>query len=376
MSLKKAFRSGLQNWLSYNSTRIYHNLYKSMISKSPELGKVAEGENAWLNKWREYDKRMSPLAYRIFSRYIGNDINIMPMELCMSFVEPILTPAEYRQYYSDKNSFGKILQGIRMPYVYARNIKGSFFDNNYNSLDGHPLSELEQRKVNSFVLKPSLEASGRGVRIFRYSNGRFVDSENTVFSLEFLYTVYKKDYLIQECVSQSAFNSYFNPTSINTIRIATYRDVKTHEVRYLRAVMRIGRKGTEVDNSHAGGSFVGIDECGVLGKYLCNQWGEKVCVFNDIDFEHNTFVIPNYEYIKQFAIEIGEKVIHHDLVAMDIAIDSNNNPQLIEINVGGFSGKLFQLTSGTVFGDYTDDVMEYVTRKMKNSELKIMYYRK
>jgi len=375
MSIKTIVRSGMQKWMNHNSTKIYLNLYNTMISKTPELGKKAEGEEDWLNRWRVYDKNLSPLSYRIFSRYIGNDLNILPMELCVKCIEPILTPAEYRQYYSDKNSFGKIFPGINMPYVYLRNIRGLFFDNDYNCLNGDPLFELEQKSVEKFVLKPSLEESGRGVRIFKKTNGFYVDKDNTVFSLDYLNKFYKKDYLIQECVSQSTFNSYFNPTSINTIRIATYRDVKTHDVRYLRAVMRIGRKGTEIDNSHAGGSFVGINEDGVLGKYLCNQWGEKVSVFNDIDFENNNFVINNYQSIKQFAIKIGEMVVHHDLVAMDIAIDSENKPQLIEINVGGFSGKLFQLTSGTVFGEYTDDVMEYVFPIMKRSKLKFFFYR-
>ena len=91
----------------------------------------------------------------------------------MSLVEPILTPAEYLSYYSDKNSFGKIFQGIKMPYVYARNIRGFFFDNDYNRLEKDPLSELLQRKVEGFVLKPSLGESGRGVKLFRYDNGHY-----------------------------------------------------------------------------------------------------------------------------------------------------------------------------------------------------------
>lgn len=376
MSVKAVLRSGVQKWLSYRYTKIYHDLYRTMVSKSPELGEKAEGEEAWLDKWKRYDRNLSPLAYRIFSRFIGKDLNIMPMELCMCLVEPILNPAEYLHYYSDKNSFGKIFQGIKMPYVYARNIRGFFFDNDYNHLEKDPLSELLQRKVEGFVLKPSLEESGRGVKLFRYDNGHYISNDHTVFSLDLLNEVYKQDYLIQECVSQGAFNAYFNPTSVNTIRMATYRDVKTGEVHYLRAVMRIGKCGMELDNSHAGGSFVGIDGNGVLGKYLCNQWGERMEVFNGIDFRNNTFKVPDYEKIKQFAIRIGEQVAHHDMVAMDIAIDAENRPQLIEINVGGFSGKLFQLTSGTVFGDHTDEVMEYVTRKMKESELKISFYRK
>ena len=100
-----------------------------------------------------------------------------------------------------------------------------------------------------------------------------------------------------------------------------------------------------------------------------------------------------YDMLNLMASDIGKKIVitveddpekafyscftnQYDLVAMDIAVDAENSPQLIEINVGGFSGKLFQLTSGTVFGDYTDDVMEYATKKMKNTRLKLSFYRK
>lgn len=70
----------------------YLNYYKKIIQRHPELGQPAEGEEKWLNYWRQYDSKLSPLAFRVFSRYVGNDLHIMPMELCVNIVEPILTP--------------------------------------------------------------------------------------------------------------------------------------------------------------------------------------------------------------------------------------------------------------------------------------------
>ena len=70
----------------------YVSYYKKIIQRHPELGHPAEGEESWLTYWREYDRDLSPLAYRIFSRYIGPDIHILPLEICVNVIEPILTP--------------------------------------------------------------------------------------------------------------------------------------------------------------------------------------------------------------------------------------------------------------------------------------------
>ena len=92
--------------LSYRRRVSYIRDYKECIAINPELGKPAEGENEWIEKWRKYDKRVSPLSYRIFSRYIGSDINILPMEVCANIIEPVLTPGHLAAFYNDKNSFG------------------------------------------------------------------------------------------------------------------------------------------------------------------------------------------------------------------------------------------------------------------------------
>ena len=80
-----------------------------------------------------------------------------------------------------------------------------------------------------------------------------------------------------------------------------------------------------------------------------------------IDFDKNVYRIPDYEQVKNFGISIAERIPFHDLVALDIAIDENNNPTLLEINVGGFSAWLFQFTVGSVFGNLTHEIMQRCT---------------
>jgi hypothetical protein len=148
----------------------------------------------------------------------------------------------------------------------------------------------------------------------------------------------------------------FNPTSVNTIRIFTYRNASGHVVP-MRSIIRIGGKGAHVDNAHAGGMFCGIKENSYLGKFCCSWLGDKESIFNDIDFANSSFQIPEFDTIKKFSQSVASRIPFQNLVAMDIALDKNNNPILLEVNIGGFSAWLFQFTVGTVFGTYTDEII-------------------
>ena len=153
--------------------------------------------------------------------------------------------------------------------------------------------------------------------------------------------------------------SQFCHTSVNTIRIAIYRSVKNNKPIVINSIIRIGKEGSLVDNAHAGGLFVGVDENGKLGSYCCNQFGEKITVFNDIDFTSQSLLIPDYQGVKAFAERVADAIPHHRLLALDIMLDENNHPILLEYNIRAFSVWLFQFTNGAGFGRYTDEIIEY-----------------
>lgn len=340
------------------------DFYKKAIKKNKELDSPADGEKKWLERWRKYDEKLSPLAYRVFSRYIGPNIDILPIELCVNYIEPILTPPSYAAYYSDKNMLDKIIGNnptVHLtPTTYIRNVNGFWYDTMYQIMNPYEIecliSGLSDEKV---IVKPSLDNSGHGVRLFiKQKNGKYKDKEGNDLTVAFLYTVYKHDFLIQECFKQSDYISQFNISSVNTIRMATYRD-RNGLVHPLGALMRIGNKGSVVDNAHAGGMFIGIYDDGKMSDFLCNQHGERITNFNGIDFRENSFKIENFDRVRQFAVSVSEKVLHHDLVALDIALDEENNPQIIEMNCTAFGGWLFQFTTCPAFKNYTQEIMDY-----------------
>ena len=359
--MKSIVRNILKKRLYRQSVKNYLSLYRQIIKENPDLSIPAPGENEWLKHWRKYDRHLSPLCYRVFSRYVKEGTDIIPLEFVASMVEPVLTPHKYLFYYSDKNNFNKLLPRAFMPQTFLMNIDGLMFDGEYNLLIHSEIDAYLKNVANlhnRLVLKPSRQSSGVGVQILRKNDdGVLVNNKGKALSLQMLDEDYGANYLLQECVVQSDYMALFNPSSINTIRIATYRD-ENGELNYMSAVLRIGAKGADVDNAHAGGMFCGVSNEGKIGNYVCDWLGRKQVKYNGLDFENNDWVIPNYDVVKEFAIKVSERLIHHDLIALDIALSENNEPRLIEFNVGGFSAWLFLMGGNSVFSGLEDSIME------------------
>ena len=339
----------------------YEKLYKKIGNRNPELLKKASGEDLWMHKWGKVNKHVSPCSYRIFSRFIGNNQNIVPLEVFADVIEPILCPPNQYAYYNDKNVFDKLFPAGVLPKTLLRNIRGNFYDINYQLVDNPILGDFLSEKI---ILKPAVGGeSGRGVQIFTKSGYQWENRNGEKLTVDYLISNYGSDYIIQEYLQQDDVMSRFNSSSVNTIRVMTYRSVTTGEISVPNAILRIGASGAEVDNAHQGGMFCGISGNGELGKYVCNFLGEKNTLFNGVDFANSCNVIPNYGEVIDFAKKIARQVIHHHLLALDIMLDKRGNPRLIEINVGGFGAWVFQFTTGPVFSDYTNEVITYC---MKN----------
>lgn len=325
-------------------------------------------EKEWVKKWSFPHMKASPLFYRFFAHYLGENLDIAPEDTIQQIIEPILNPSRYVDYYSDKNMFDKLLPNSFFPRTIIRKIGGLYYDRDYNrlKLDETELQHLlNESFVDRIILKPAVGGmSGRGVVLFEKDGATWVKYQDCVsLSLAFLEGYTYSDFILQECIEQHPEISRFCHTSVNTIRMAVYRSVKDDQCHILGAVMRMGNEGSVVDNSHAGGRHVGLDEQGRMFPYICDQYDRKEFIFNGIDFRDVDFVVPCFHEIRNFALSAAEKIQHHRLIAMDIALKKNGKPILLEFNVFGFSSDLFQCTVGPVFGEYTDEILAYCRQK-------------
>ena len=168
-----------------------------------------------------------------------------------------------------------------------------------------------------------------------------------------LFKEYKKDYVIQEVLEQSEFMAMFNPSSINTIRISTY--LRSNEAVVLTAILRIGREGMDVDNTSSGGIVVTIESNGKLKKQAFNKFSSSVeKLINNVSLDK--FCIPKYDNVKKKVQELHLQIPYFRVISWDIALDKNDDPVLIEMNVFG-QGIDQQSHAGPFFTTYTDEVL-------------------
>lgn len=348
--------------------RAHIKLYKRIANNNAQhysINKEIEGEKLWKEKWSVLDSQISPLSYRIFSEYVGCDVNILPCEVCASQIEPVLNPIEYRAIYSDKNAFDHLFGQENTCGTILRRIDGQYYTKEYYpiSLDDKMLNTILNKEEDRIIIKPSVDSdSGKGVQMIRRRGNNWYTRENTPVTIDYLKNL-GKDLIIQPYFEQSDFMKQFNPTSVNTLRIFAYRSVKDGNIYIPNAIIRIGGEGSIIDNAHGGGRFVGLTEGGKTMSIPCDFLGKRNNIHNGIDFSKQTFIIPNYDKVLEFVKTQSLAITQHHILAWDICLDKNNNPKILEINVYGFGSWVFQFSSGTTFGEFTDEIIEYVKSK-------------
>ncbi|MDE6192722.1 MAG: hypothetical protein K2M83_01890 [Muribaculaceae bacterium] len=342
----------------------YKKIYKKTL-KNRDFAKRPSKEEikSYKKYWRPLSKKVNPIYLKVFGQYIEGGNKIVPEDISHNVIENILNPPKYRGYFSDKNMFDKIVGSAMLPKTYLRCIQGNYYDADYNPI------ELDESLIpvfldDTFIIKPSIDtSSGQGVYVFEKVDGKLIDIvTKKLFSLSEIKKNLGDNFIIQERMSQSNFMSNLCKTSINTIRILVYRSVKDNQCRVLNSILRIGHDGAYVDNAHAGGVFIGIDEKGKLRDRVSNQYGDISFEHNGIDFRKQKYIIPNWNQIKNFACKVGASIPYHRCLNLDIMIDTNGEPKLIEFNIKTMSVWLYQFVNGPCFGDYTDEVIEYCSQ--------------
>ncbi len=310
--------------------------------------------------------RVEPYSYRFFRHFCGNNPNIVPEDIGRSYIEEVLNPIEYRPAYADKNLFPEIIGKNHVARTIVCRINGGgILDADY-----HNASEDLSKYIGdstSLILKPSVNScSGRGILKFEKRGEEFVSVEGDIVLTKDFLLSYQNDFCLQETVSQHDFMKQFCSTSLNTIRLCLYRSVSNNEPIVTAAIFRIGKQGAFLDNTHAGGKFIGVDVAtGEIGELVIDQYLNRHKEWNGIDFSKETFVIPNWKDIISFAEYIGTRIHHHRLISLDIALNEEGKPILIEYNIDAFSYWGFMSTNQEVFGKYTDEVIDYCKRNKK-----------
>lgn len=355
-----------------------NKFYKMVMRINKYSNYSIEGETEWRKKWSICGFNPSLSQYRVFTHYVGNNIDIVPEDICREFIEPILNPPSTLGFYSDKNIFDRLLPNGYFPATILRRMNGFYYTKDYKQLkiekDSDLIAILDNSGAKRIIIKPSVEGiSGIGVQLYiNIESGKWVKhGSGEQLNLNKLEETHGIDFIVQSAVDQNSYLSQFNPSSINTLRLSLYRSVIDNECHVTGAIMRIGGKGSVVDNAHAGGCYVGINKDGTFCHEVLDQYGRKRSSFNGIDFTNN-FKYPNWENVIEFGKSVGNYIPHHRLLALDIALDKLGTPILLEFNISYYSMWLFQYTIGPAFDVYTDEILDYCKRN--SDKIKYSYF--
>ena len=207
------------------------------------------------------------------------------------------------------------------------------------------------QNLKDAVIKPSVYGTwGEGVKLFHTDNG-FIPELN--MSVPDLFSQYKKSFIIQSKLEQHPDLAKLNPTSVNTIRVMSYR--KENEVIILYAVIRIGRKGKVIDNETAGGIKADIDL--LTGRIKGSAFGspkEKNMPQTDSGAVLDNYLIPSFPEVLEFVKNLHLRLPYFRLIGWDISVDANGKPVMIEWNR---AAELSQVAHGPAFGDYTEEIL-------------------
>lgn len=278
----------------------------------------------------------------IFSKYY------IPSTLYLCDLLPKANDHSLSAFYSDKNFSELLFPGENVVHSILQNINGYYY------YESKPVSEEDAilccQNMKEVIIKPSRESKGNGVQLISVKDG-VVDKDGKPISQ--LFKKYKKNFLIQPRVRQHHDMAALNPTSLNTLRILSYRSGM--EIVIIYSVVRIGRLNQVIDNQSAGGLSTTISPEGKLGKFSFGKVGSDNIEKTDTGIILEGYQIPSYDKAIEFVKRLHFRLPFFHIIGWDVAIEENGEPILIEFNT---KPGLSQSAFGSGMGENTERIIK------------------
>ncbi|WP_439810059.1 sugar-transfer associated ATP-grasp domain-containing protein [Parabacteroides distasonis] len=193
------------------------------------------------------------------------------------------------------------------------------------------------RDGERLFFKPVNGQGGTGIKVFK--KGRDGKLSAFISRLD-----HKTQYVVQAGIEQRADIAKINDSSVNTLRMITqFYEGKPH---LCACVMRIGRNGREVDNSHQGGMSIEIDvKTGAFSPLATAEHGGGTYPAHpDSGFIFKGKTIEGWKEIRSTVLAYADEFPCLREIGWDIAL-TKSGIQAIEMNLG-FGLAHLQVTCG------------------------------
>lgn len=346
--IERYTRIDVRNHLSDDNKKLVH-LTKEEKKQIRELykpyGKILMG---WHDMFKD-------LTGKFYPEY-------MPEDLYYTKIDTFFNDWQKGIQLDDKAYYDRLFSKspFNLPKQICVKINGFWLDADYNIIQEDSALRLIMNAGEAFLKMTVLTAEGHGVAFF--DAGCFPDDKAR---LKFLKTTVKrlgKNIVVQKPIKQSPILSRLNPSSVNTVRVLSFLK-KDGSVKIYSQFLRIGRKGSKVDNGFAGGIGCGINQDGSLKEFGFTSKGEKFSHHPDTGIRIASITVPDYQALLEKVKDYHPQFPNFRLISWDFAIDEDNHPVLIEFNI--YCGGIFwnQIHDGPAFGEDTMEILEEVFGK-------------
>ena len=189
------------------------------------------------------------------------------------------------------------------------------------------LDKVEDERI---FIKRYRGGAGSGISIAEKKSNGYYTKDGEKLSAHLIREKYTdSNYIFEKQVVQNDAIKRFNPSSVNTIRILTYRN------EIISAAIRFGGAGDICDNVSKGGVAVSVDlKTGRLGEYGMRMYDVmKYYRHPDSKIEFKDAVVPNWDSILDVVKKTMQFLPYFNSVGFDVAV-SIDGPVIIEINTG------------------------------------------
>ncbi len=317
-------------------------------------------------------------TYRFFEkdRTYSNMLNYMSKYHSLEYYHPTMRDPGLSFIINNKFYFNAFYRHHALPVT---NIYGLFCEEcNFHS-DGFLLKtedELKEmlfrQKPENLVIKTVTGTQGKSIVILRggkYKDGdiTFYKKDGKIIALPELIMLARTlsnlsrtpGVLIEEKLFQHDLLNKINRSSVNTVRVITQLN-KNGKAIVCLAVLRIGRKGSDIDNVSQGGLFAGLNlqdgEIG-LGSFNTKFDLDFYMSHPDSGIKFSGLKIPYWEKTKALCTKAAELAPFCRSIGWDVAV-TPQGPVLIEGN-NYWSMALQARSNGFLSPEVRDILAEY-----------------
>lgn len=311
-----------------------------------------------------YGEKIPHIWHRHFTAFTGKfDVKYFPELLFIPEFERFMTlHREYAQVFTDKNMLPMLAAsaGVKTVKSYVTSTKGAIRDETCRFIaHEHAIEKL--KNIGDVFIKPTVDSnSGRGCFVANFQDGVDVISGKTI---QKILSSLGRDYAVQERLVCHESISTIYSGSVNTFRVITYR--WRDQILMLPVIMRIGSGGAYLDNAHAGGMFIALDNDGTMHKTAFTEFKQEFTEHPDSHLQFEGYRIELLPRVIEAAKALHETLPQIGCVNWDFTIDTDGNPTLIEANMAngkqGGSIWLVEMAHGCgAFGDNTAEVLRWL----------------